>query len=178
MFFEMLTISKVLKQILLKVTHLYTIFLPEALVVSLHQLPLSTQKVFQKQHTYTLTMSWVLLFTLIIRDLALGPKWLDRGAPAISQRVRVSARWKGFSPPAQAAFGIPQASYDQQRPATPTLLSWVPYSDWLNIRLSGCEFEQTLGDGEWQGSLACCSPWGHRESDMTEQLNKFWLAAF
>ena len=74
MFFEMLTISKVLKQILLKVTHLYTIFLPEALVVSLHQLPLSTQKVFQKQHTYTLTMSWVLLFTLIIRDLALGPK--------------------------------------------------------------------------------------------------------
>ena len=51
MFFEMLTISKVLKQILLKVTHLYKIFLPEALVVSLHQLPLSTQKVFQKQHT-------------------------------------------------------------------------------------------------------------------------------
>ena len=29
---------------------------------------------------------------------------------------------------------------------------------------SGCEFEQILGDGEEQGSLACCSPWGHRES--------------
>ena len=29
------------------------------------------------------------------------------------------------------------------------------------------EFEQTLGDGEGQGSLACCSPWGHKESDMT-----------
>ena len=30
------------------------------------------------------------------------------------------------------------------------------------------EFEQTLGDGEGQGSLACCSPWGHKESDMAE----------
>ena len=29
-------------------------------------------------------------------------------------------------------------------------------------RLSGHEFEQSLGDGEEQGSLACCSPWGHR----------------
>ena len=28
-----------------------------------------------------------------------------------------------------------------------------------------------LGDGEGQGSLACCSPWGHKELDMTEQLN-------
>ena len=28
-----------------------------------------------------------------------------------------------------------------------------------------------LGDGEGQGSLACCSPWGRKESDMTEQLN-------
>ena len=28
-----------------------------------------------------------------------------------------------------------------------------------------------LGVGDGQGSLACCSPWGHKESDMTEQLN-------
>ena len=33
------------------------------------------------------------------------------------------------------------------------------------------EFEQTLGDGEEQGSLACCSTWSSKESDMTEQLN-------
>ena len=33
------------------------------------------------------------------------------------------------------------------------------------------EFEQTPGDSEGQGSLACCSPWGHKESDMTEGLN-------
>ena len=31
--------------------------------------------------------------------------------------------------------------------------------------------EQALGDGEGQGSVACCSPWGHKESDMTECLN-------
>ena len=37
--------------------------------------------------------------------------------------------------------------------------------------LKGHEFEQALGDGEGQGSLACCSPWGHKELDMTEQLN-------
>ena len=35
----------------------------------------------------------------------------------------------------------------------------------------GYEFEQALGIGDGKGSLACCSPWGHKESDMTEQLN-------
>ena len=38
-------------------------------------------------------------------------------------------------------------------------------------RLNGHEFQQALGDGEEQGSLVCCSPWGYKESDMTEQLN-------
>ena len=38
-------------------------------------------------------------------------------------------------------------------------------------RLNGHKFEQAPGDGEGQGSLACCSPWGHKESDMTERLN-------
>ena len=38
-------------------------------------------------------------------------------------------------------------------------------------QLNGHEFEQTLGDGEGQGSLVCCSPWGHKESDTTERLN-------
>ena len=33
------------------------------------------------------------------------------------------------------------------------------------------EFEQAPGDDEGQGSLACCTPWGHKELDMTEQLN-------
>ena len=36
-------------------------------------------------------------------------------------------------------------------------------------RLDGQEFEQALGDDEGQGSLACYSPWGCKESDMIEQ---------
>ena len=38
-------------------------------------------------------------------------------------------------------------------------------------RLNGHQFEQALGDGEGQGSLACCSPCGGKELDMTERLN-------
>ena len=38
-------------------------------------------------------------------------------------------------------------------------------------RLDGHEFEQALGVGDGQGGLVCCSPWGRKESDMTEQLN-------
>ena len=38
-------------------------------------------------------------------------------------------------------------------------------------QLNKHEFEQALGIGDGQGGLACCSPWGCKESDMTEQLN-------
>ena len=38
-------------------------------------------------------------------------------------------------------------------------------------QLNGREFEQALGDGEGQGNLACCSPWGCKELEMTERLN-------
>ena len=38
-------------------------------------------------------------------------------------------------------------------------------------RLEGLEFEQALGIGNGQGSLACCSPWGHKQLDMTEIPN-------
>ena len=44
------------------------------------------------------------------------------------------------------------------------MLGWY---HWLNAH----EFEQTPGNSEGQGSLVCCSPWGHKESDTTEQLN-------
>ena len=37
-------------------------------------------------------------------------------------------------------------------------------------RLKGHEFELALGDGDGQGGLACCSPWGRKESDTTERL--------
>ena len=38
-------------------------------------------------------------------------------------------------------------------------------------RFNGPEFEQALGVGDGQGGLACCSPWGLKESDKTERLN-------
>ena len=41
--------------------------------------------------------------------------------------------------------------------------------------LDGHEFEQSLGVGDGQGSLACCSPWGHKELDLTEWLNSTQL---
>ena len=43
-------------------------------------------------------------------------------------------------------------------------------------RLNGHGFGWTLGVGDGQGDLACCSSWGHKESDMTEQLN--WILKF
>ena len=45
-------------------------------------------------------------------------------------------------------------------------------------QLNEDEFEQIPGDGESQGSLVCCSPWGHKESDTTQGLknnNKYIL---
>ena len=43
-------------------------------------------------------------------------------------------------------------------------------------RLDGREFEQAPRVGDGQGSLVCCSPWGHKELDATEQLN--WTDLF
>ena len=43
----------------------------------------------------------------------------------------------------------------------------------VDFSINGHEFEQTPGDSEGEESLACCSPWGHKELDMgmTYQLN-------
>ena len=38
-------------------------------------------------------------------------------------------------------------------------------------QLNGHEFEETPVVGDGQGGLTCCSPWGHKELDMTEQMN-------
>ena len=38
-------------------------------------------------------------------------------------------------------------------------------------QMDGHDFDQGLGVGDGQGSLVCCSPWGHKESDTTELLN-------
>ena len=46
------------------------------------------------------------------------------------------------------------------------MVGWHHWND-------GLEFEQALGVGDGQGSLTCCSPWGHKELDTTEWLK--WL---
>ena len=45
-------------------------------------------------------------------------------------------------------------------------------------RPNGPEFEQALGDGDGQGGLACCSPWGHRESEMSDWTPTTFLFSF
>ena len=44
-------------------------------------------------------------------------------------------------------------------------------NEMIGSRLNGHEFEQIPGVGEGQGSLSCCTTWGHKECDMTELLN-------
>ena len=41
-------------------------------------------------------------------------------------------------------------------------------------QLDGHNFEKTPGDSEGQGSLVCCSPWGHKESDTIQELNNIF----
>ena len=80
----------------------------------------------------------------------------------------------------------------------PDAKSWLPRKDldaWKDWRqeekrmtedemvgwhhwLSGHEFEQALGGGKGQRSLECCSPWGQKESDMTERLNNSRMSTF
>ena len=50
----------------------------------------------------------------------------------------------------------------------------VGWHHWFN----GHEFEQTPGDSEGQGSLACCSPWGCKESNMTKRMNDNWFGKY
>ena len=45
-------------------------------------------------------------------------------------------------------------------------------------QLNGHEFEQTPGNSGRRRSLACCSSWGHKESDTTYQLKKKWFSSF
>ena len=63
----------------------------------------------------------------------------------------------------------PDAGKDWRREEKGTTkVEMVGWHHWLN----GHEFEQTLGDGDGQGSLACCSARGPKESDTTERLNR------
>ena len=57
-------------------------------------------------------------------------------------------------------------SWGQEEKGT-TEVQMVGWHHWLD----GHEFEQRPGDGKRHGCLACCSPWGQKESDTTEWLN-------
>ena len=61
----------------------------------------------------------------------------------------------------------PDAGKDWRQEKGTTEDGMVGWYHWLD----GHEFEQAPGDGEGQGGLVCCSPWGCKESDMTELLN-------
>ena len=65
-------------------------------------------------------------------------------------------------------FGDPDAGKDGRQEEKGTLedemVGW-------HHQLNGHEFEKNPGVGDGQGGLACCSPWDHKESDTTEQLN-------
>ena len=63
----------------------------------------------------------------------------------------------------------PDAEKDWRREKGTTEDEMVGWHHWLD----GHEFKQALGVGNGQGSLVCCSPWGHKESDMTEWL--YWM---
>ena len=65
----------------------------------------------------------------------------------------------------------PEAGKDWSQEKGMTEDKMVGWHHWF----SGHEFEQALGNGEGQGSLACCTPWGHKESDTTEQLNNCFI---
>ena len=54
--------------------------------------------------------------------------------------------------------------WEEKRTTEDEMVGW-------HHRLNRHEFEKTLGVGDGQGALACCSPWGHKESDTTERLN-------
>ena len=64
----------------------------------------------------------------------------------------------------------PDAGKDWRQEKETTEDEMVGCHHWLD----GYEFEQAPAVGDRQGSLACCSPWGHKGSDTTEQLNWTW----
>ena len=78
--------------------------------------------------------------------------WAKNGhMTKFSQRV-VKRVWLGFSEVSSSGKTLTSKH---------TMVGW-------NHRLNGYKLVQAPGDGEGEGSLVCCSPWGHEESDTTE----------
>ena len=75
--------------------------------------------------------------------------------------------WTQVSHIGGRCFNLWTTREPRQEEKGPTKDEIVGWHHWLN----GHELEQDLGDGEGQGSLVYCSPWGCKESDATERLN-------
>ena len=60
--------------------------------------------------------------------------------------------------------GAERPAFSKGKPSQDETVGW-------HHRLSGHESDQAPGVGDGNGGVTCCSLWGHRESDMTEQLN-------
>ena len=82
------------------------------------------------------------------------------------ERTDAEAEAPKLSPPDAKKWG-PDAGKDWRQEKGSTEDEMVGW----HLRLNGHAFEQILGDSEGQGSLACYSPWGHKESDTNEWLN-------
>ena len=93
-----------------------------------------------------------------------GPScWAIRLSTATVKKNSLGLPWwsSGKDPDARKDWG-----QEEKKMTEDEMVGW-------HHRFNGHEFEQTLGDSEGQGSLACCSPWGCKESDTT--LNNRWL---
>ena len=100
-----------------------------------------------------------------------SPTSLDEGSPTLtnanccwSWSSNPLATWReepftGKDPDAEKDWGQEEKGVGEDE-----MVGW-------HQRPNGHEFEQTTGDSEGQRSLACCSPWGCKETDMTERLN-------
>ena len=87
--------------------------------------------------------------------------------------IRTDARAPILWPPDANSWLIrkdPDAGKDWRQEKGMTDDEMGGWHQWLN----GHEFKQMPEDGEGQGCLGCCSPWGHKDLDTTEQLNNIW----
>ena len=98
-------------------------------------------------------------FSCSVLSDSLGPRGLqDAGLPCPSPTPGACSH----PPSGTRHFAEPQPPLSWMKQEWDGSMAW-----WFN----GHELEQTPGVGDGQGGLACCSPWGHKESDTTERLN-------
>ena len=116
--------------------------------------PLVYGLIFQKRFSASITEAGYVPRWSVLDNLKLGPlssRW-SWSSNTLATRCEVLTHWKR---------PLIMGKIEGKRRGTED----------EHHQLNGHEFEQTLGDSEGQGRLACCSSWGHKESDMTQQWN-------